>query len=114
MTRSTHTTTARWRDRPPGKSTLKDRATGLMRAALPLDEPDDAVLDRVEQRLFAERPQPLRSHLVFRVAVVILAVVAGGASVKAYEWVRQAAWPKRPAPPEQPDMAPFLLHDHAP
>lgn len=103
MTKQTQAPTARWRERLPGKATLEDRAAALMRAALPPGEPDDAALARIERRLLGERRQPLRSHLAFRLALAALAVVAGGASVKAYEWVRQVAWPVRgTAPPAQP------------
>jgi TolA-binding protein len=100
MTKQTRVTAARWRDRPPARATLEDRAAALMQAVLPPGEPDDAVLARVGRRLLGEHRQPLRAHLVFRLALAALALVAGGASVKAYEWVRQATWPvRRTAPP---------------
>jgi len=91
--------TARWRDRPLGGATLEDRAAALMQKALVPGEPDDTTLERIAKRIRGGRQRPLYARLAFRMVFASLFLIAGGASVKAYEMIRKAAWLQRTQTP---------------
>jgi TolA-binding protein len=62
----------------------------LIQTILPPDEPDDVVLARVARSLRRQRPRALGARPWFRLALAALALLAGVATVKAFEWVREA------------------------
>src|SRR5512138_1101893 len=92
----------RWRDHPPGTESVEGRAALLIQAVLPPDEPDDVVLARVERCLRWQRPPALAVRPWFRLALAALALLAGVATVKAFEWVREAGL-VGPAVPVEPE-----------
>lgn len=82
----------RWRDSAPGDATVEGRAAALITGALSPREPDARKLARVEQELFAPEQKRGPSRLVFRAAIVVVVMIAGAATVKAYEMARRSAW----------------------
>ncbi len=82
----------RWRDGAPGDATVEGRAAALIAGALPPREPDARKLARVEQKLLAPEPRRRPSRLAFRAAIVAVVMIAGAATVKAYEMARRSAW----------------------
>jgi TolA-binding protein len=99
----------RWRDRQPGGEKPEDRAAALVRDSL---QPGvlDSVLDSglapsqlasIEQNLRRGRWALRRPSLGLRLALVAMLLVAGVASVMAYEAARRAGWfaPRAPAQP---------------
>lgn len=97
---------SRWRDRLPGGVSIEDRAATLLREALAPVEPDGASLARIESRLFSPPPRRWHSLGVFRLALVGLFLLAGLASVKAYEAARRAGWfGPAPLPTNSPRQA---------
>lgn len=84
--------TQRWRDRTPDGTTAEDRAAAIIAGALSPSEPDARRLARVERRLFSPRRERRPSRVVFRAAIVAVVMVAGAATVKAYEMARRSGW----------------------
>jgi hypothetical protein len=91
----------RWRDRPPCGTDTEDRAASLMRNAMVPGEPDDATLARIQRRLRDSRERPVYSRFAFRLVFAAFFLIAGVASVKAYEMIRRAVWPQQPTAPAQ-------------
>jgi hypothetical protein len=93
-------------DQCAGDATVEDRAAALIRGALVPREPDQQELARIEQALRSPAPRRARTRVIFRLALAALFLLAGGATVKAYELVRRAGWlgPSEPStqPPPEP------------
>ena len=83
---------SRLRDRPPGGADLEDRAAALIRGAEACDEPSELQMARIEQGIWARSSHRARPSLALRVALAVFCLVAGVASVKAYELARRAGW----------------------
>ena len=97
---------SRLRDRPPGGATLEDRAAALLRGLQPCDEPSELQMAHIEAGIWARSSHRTRPSLTLRVALAVLAFLAGVASVKAYELAQRAGWLERihlaASPLEQP------------
>ena len=97
---------SRLRDRPPGGPDLEDRAAALIRGAEAGHEPSELQLARIEQGIWARTSHRTRPTLVLRMALAVLCLVAGVATVKAYELARRAGWLDRiygaGLPPSEP------------
>jgi hypothetical protein len=83
---------SRLRDRPPGGPGIEDRAAALIRGAEAANEPSELQLARIEQGIWARTSHRTRPSLVLRIALAVLCLVAGVATVKAYELARRAGW----------------------
>jgi TolA-binding protein len=97
---------SRLRDRPPGGPDLADRAAALIRGAEAGHEPSELQMARIEQGIWARSSHRTRPSLVLRMALAVLCLVAGVATVKAYELARRAGWLDRiygaGLPPSEP------------
>jgi TolA-binding protein len=82
----------RWRDRPTGGMAAEDRAAALIRGSLAPGEPSNVQLLQIEHALLERRRRPASWTLAVRVALVVVALTAGVATVKAYEFARRAGW----------------------
>jgi hypothetical protein len=82
----------RWRDRPLGNRAPEDRAAEIIRRSLPARAPEDVALERIERSLLDHPAPKRRSPLVFRLALTLLFLSLGVASVKAYTYARRAGW----------------------
>jgi TolA-binding protein len=95
----------RWRDRQPGGEMPEDRAAALVRDSLQPGVLDSGLaasqLARIEQNLHRGRWSLRRPSFGLRLALVAMLLVAGVASVMAYEAARRAGWlaPRAPARP---------------
>jgi TolA-binding protein len=70
----------------------------------PCDEPSELQMARIEEGIWARASHRARPSQALRLALAVLALVAGVASVKAYELARRAGWLDRihGLPPAQP------------
>lgn len=97
----------RFRDRDKSGSLPEDRAGALIRGALVPGEPDAVQLARIERNLHARGSVGGRSPRLLRLGLAALFLVAGAATVKAYELARDAGWLHRDrgavSPPEKPN-----------
>ena len=97
---------SRLRDRPPGGPDLEDHAAALLREAAAGHEPSELQMARIEQGIWAHSAHHARPSLVLRMALAVLCLVAGAATVKAYELARRAGWLDRiygaGLPPSEP------------
>jgi hypothetical protein len=89
-------------ERPPGGTESEDRAAVIIRGSLVPAEPDGLQLARIEQHLHGKGHGRPRARLVFRLAFAALFLIAGVASVKAYELARRAGWMGRESITEVP------------
>jgi len=123
---------SRLRDRPPGGEGIEARAAALMRGLQPCEEPSELQLEQIEESLSACSSPRTRPSLTLRMVFVALTLVAGVATVKAYELARRAGWlartdpvsaaaPARTQPSKQPVRAtsaarlpPVAFPDRAP
>ena len=83
---------SRWRDRVPDGATLEDRAATLIRGSLTPSDPDPMLVLRVEDSLGLRSHKRKSSALVLRAALACIFLLAGVATVKAFELARQAGW----------------------
>ncbi len=106
---------SRLRDRPPGGTACEDRAAAFIRELDACADPDESQLARIERGIWARASHRSQPSLVLRVALAILFLFAGAATVKAYELARRAGWfdriygavpppqePARPVPAKHP------------
>jgi len=70
----------------------EDRAAALLREAAAGHEPSELQMARIEQGIWAHSAHHTRPSLVLRMALAVLCLVAGVATVKAYELARRAGW----------------------
>ena len=86
----------RWCERQPGGGTIEDKAAGLIRDSLlpgVLDSGlDDPQLARIEQNLRRRRWSLRQPSLVLRFSLAAMLLVAGVASVMAFQAARRAGW----------------------
>jgi hypothetical protein len=83
---------SRLRDCPPGGTAIEDRAAALVRGMSPCDEPSELQMAQIEEGIWARSSHGPRPSLSFRVALAVFSLLAGVASVKAYELARRAGW----------------------
>ena len=95
MTQDTGDSLSRLRDRPVGRAAPEDRAATLLRGMHPCDEPSELQMARIEEGIWARTSHRARPSRAFRLALAVLALVVGVASVKAYELSRRAGWLNR-------------------
>lgn len=88
----------RWRDRAADGTAAEDRAAALIAGALSPVEPSSHKLARVGRELLSPRRRQRPSRLLFRAAIVAAAMIAGAATVKAYEMARRSGWFGLPSP----------------
>jgi TolA-binding protein len=82
----------RWRERAAERTPAEERAAELIAGALSPVEPSVHKLARVERGLFSSTQPRMPSRLLFRVAIVAAAMIAGAATVKAFEMARRSGW----------------------
>jgi tetratricopeptide (TPR) repeat protein len=83
---------SRLRDRPLDGTAPEDRAAALIRGLGACDEPSELQLARIEQGIGARASHRSRPSLALRVALAMLFLLVGAATVKAYELARRAGW----------------------
>jgi len=83
---------SRLRDYPPGGTAIEDRAAALVRGLPPCDEPSELQMAQIEEGIWARSSHRPRPSLTFRMGLAVLALLAGVATVKAYELARRAGW----------------------
>jgi TolA-binding protein len=97
----------RWRERAAERTPAEERAAELIAGALSPVEPSVHKLARVQRELFSSKQPRMPSRLLFRLAVVAAAMIAGAATVKAYEMARRSGWfgLQSPATSREPSKA---------
>jgi hypothetical protein len=96
-------------ERTEGGQAAEDRAAALIRGSFVPRDPNPAELARITRTIASPTLRRRRMRVVFRLALAVVCVVAGGATVRGYEMVRRAGWlggdPSRSNPAQKPAAA---------
>ncbi len=108
--------TPRLVERTKGGSAAEDRAAVLIRTSLVPRDPNPAELERITRAVATGTAPRARARLALRVALATVCLMAGVATVRAYEMARRAGWLGEPraTPTAKPAPAAVVKRRPAP